>query len=171
MNMTREDVLRELELLPVWKLRAPSQVLEAAPAEKTEAIAAPVAKKASYEITISDDKNWCFICQIYASESRMDTGLQATLLSNILHALHIEKSTKIQVENLQNIDAKMFVAMGEAVAQALLNSQETLENLRGKLHASNIIATYDLAHLLVNPADKAKTWADLCMAKIAISTA
>ncbi len=33
MSMTREDILRELELLPVWKLRA-----QPAPAEKTEDI-------------------------------------------------------------------------------------------------------------------------------------
>jgi len=174
--MNREDVLRELELLPVWKLRAPVQILETAPIEKTGASVAPEVvqpevvqpevvqevAKVTYEITISSDKNWCFICLV----SRMDIDFQSMLFNNILHALHIEKTTKTQAENLQNIDAKMIIAMGEAVVQALLNSQESLENLRGKLRATNIVATYDLPHLLANPADKAKAWEDLCFAKV-----
>jgi uracil-DNA glycosylase len=165
--MTRDDVLRELELLPAWKLRVSTQVLETTRVEKAEMVAAPEVAKILYEITISSDKNWCFVCPA----EHVSIASQGTLFSNILHALHIEKSTKMQTETLENIDAKMIVALGESVAQALLNSQESLENLRGKFHmfgGAQLLVTYDLAHLLANPADKAKTWEDLCMAKTAI---
>lgn len=173
--MTRDDVLRELELLPVWQLRVPAKV-ETVKHEKlkaTEAVietpAEPVSTPATqYEITLTQDKQWAFLCESGTSANRMDTSLQGILFNNILHALSIEKPTKTQVESIADIQAKIIVAMGESVAQALLNTQEPLENLRGKLHAignAQLVATCDLAHLLNNPLDKAKVWQDLCLAR------
>lgn len=182
MTMTREDVLRELELLPVWKLRTPAEVSFVEPiiAEKTTTVVVetlPVASKTIapivFEMTVSQDKKWAFISK---PTDRMDTGLQAMLFSGILQALHIDKPVKSQlqnltVKNLADIKAQVIVAMGEAAAQALLNSQDPIEKLRGKLHAkadSSIVVTYDLPHLLANPLDKAKTWQDLCLARSGI---
>jgi DNA polymerase len=57
--------------------------------------------------------------------------------------------------------------MGEPVTQMLLQSSEPLTKLRGKAyerHDVTLIATYDLAHLLQNLPDKAKTWDDLRLA-------
>ena len=194
--LTREDVWRELELLPVWRLRAPIETvlakvtepkaIEAKEINQIEVINVGVleAEKPSsaaptqYEITISQDKHWAFVGETFACEtlvgeismpaSPVDIGLQSTLLSNILHALQIEKPTIKHAQNLTNIEAKITVAMGERVAQLLLNTQDALENLRGKLHGAekaHIIATYDLAHLLNYPVDKAKVWQDLCFAR------
>ena len=95
------------------------------------------------------------------------------LFNNILYALCIEKPTKMYAQNLANcklanLDAKIIVAMGESVAQTLLNSQEKLESLRGKLHTlddAQLLVTYDIAHLLAKPLDKAKIWQDLCLAR------
>lgn len=168
MSLTRDDVLRELELLPAWKLRVP---IETKAIDKVEVVA--VEKPSStlstqYEISISQDKHWAFISEISMPVGRMDASLQSTLLNNILHALSIEKPSKMQTGNLADVQAKIIVAMGESVAQALLNRQDALENLRGKLHVSGkaqLIATHDLAHLLKYPADKAKVWQDLCLAR------
>ncbi len=191
--MNRDDVLRELELLPVWKLRTPVETVltQQVAVEKLEAVQVaivateesalekPVPKKPAsekpsstaviqYEITISQDKQWAFICKISMPAGRMDTGLQSTLFNNILHALSIEKPSKMQVASIADVQARVIIAMGESVAQALLNTQEPLENLRGKLHAighMQLVATCDLAHLLSNPLDKAKVWQDLCLAR------
>ena len=186
MSFTREDVLRELELLPVWRLRAPVESASIQKVEVTETIATANVETLSvehppaireniapilFEITLSHDKKWAFICK---PADRIDATSQGMLLSNILQALHIDKPIKSQVQNLTEIGAQVIMAMGEATAQALLNSQDSIENLRGKLHTvadSTVVATYDLAHLLANPLDKANTWQDLCLASAHIASA
>jgi uracil-DNA glycosylase len=160
MNPTREDVLRELELLPVWKLRAPPKVAELA-LEMLPEIAAEKTAEISYIYTISDDKKWGFICP----ETRMDIASQSMLFSNILRALKITKTNKIALENIG--EASVIVVMGETAAQQLLGSTESLEQLRSKTHAYQnipLIVTYDTQNMLENLANKAKTWDDLCMA-------
>ncbi len=191
--MNRDDVLHELELLPVWKLRTPVEAVltQKVDVEKLEAVQVvivateepalekPVSEKSSsvaaiqYEINMSHDKQWAFICEISISAGRVAIGSdigasQSILFNNILHALSIEKSSKMQLTNVADVQASMVVAMGESVAQALLNTQEPLETLRGKLHPighTQLLATCDLAHLLNNPLDKAKVWQDLCLAR------
>lgn len=167
MNMTREDVLRELELLPVWQLRAPLKVAEPAIEKAPMAVVAiEVAKEnTSLECIISDDKKWCFICQNSMPETRMDIGLQGILFNNILHVLKISKTNKISMENIS--EAKVMIAMGETVAQQLLSSTESIEQLRGKTYAYQnipLIVTYDMSDMLLHLPNKAKTWDDLCMA-------
>ncbi len=68
---------------------------------------------------------------------------------------------------------KMILAMGRYAAQALLaqtvsNPVPALGQLRGVVHSYQgvpVVVTYSPATLLRNPADKAKAWADLCLAK------
>jgi uracil-DNA glycosylase len=169
-------MLRELELLPVWKLRAPVEVVQATEVktkefDKVEAVEleksinTPIAQ---YEITMSQDKNWAFLHENCMSVDRMDAASQSMLFNNILHALSIEKTSKMQAQSIVDIQAKIIVAMGDSVAQALLNMQAPLEDLRGKLHPignAQLLVTCDLAHLLNNPLDKAKVWQDLCLAR------
>ena len=67
---------------------------------------------------------------------------------------------------------KMILAMGRYAAQALLaqtvsNPVPPLGQLRGVFHSYQgipVVVTYSPANLLRNPADKAKAWADLCLA-------
>jgi uracil-DNA glycosylase len=71
---------------------------------------------------------------------------------------------------------KMILAMGRYAAQALLantvsNPVPPLGQLRGTVHAYQgipVVVTYSPANLLRNPADKAKAWADLCLAKVSV---
>ena len=127
-----------------------------------------------FEITLSHDKKWAFIgrpADRTAPNSEVAAS-QNVLLSNILQALHIDKPIKSQLQNLTETGAQVIVALGEAVAQTLLNSQDSIENLRGKLHTIaglSMVVTYDIDHLLANPLDKAKTWQDLCLARSAIA--
>ena len=171
-------MLRELELLPAWKLRVPVEAaltqkvqvekIEVADVATTDPSKPVKAHATQYEITMSQDQHWAFVCELDLPEGRVDNDLQSTLFNNILHALSIENPSKIQAESIVELQAKMIVAMGEGVAQVLLNTQDALENLCGKLHAAGtayIIATYDLTHLLNYPLDKAKVWQDLCLAR------
>jgi DNA polymerase len=74
---------------------------------------------------------------------------------------------------------KMILAMGRYAAQALLaktvgSPVPPLGQLRGVVHAYQgipVVVTYAPANLLRNSADKAKAWADLCLAKSALQTA
>jgi uracil-DNA glycosylase len=68
---------------------------------------------------------------------------------------------------------KMILAMGRYAAQALLaqtigSPVPPLGQLRGVVHRYQgipVVVTYSPTFLLRNPADKAKAWADLCLAK------
>lgn len=67
---------------------------------------------------------------------------------------------------------RVVLAMGPLAAQSLLQSGEPLGKLRGRalrlaipdLENVAVVATYHPAYLLRNPADKARAWADLCLA-------
>jgi DNA polymerase len=68
---------------------------------------------------------------------------------------------------------RIVLAMGPLAAQSLMQSSEPLGKLRGRAAALAamtgmrdvpVVATYHPAYLLRNPADKARAWADLCLA-------
>jgi len=101
--------------------------------------------------------------------SEILTGQSAELFNNILRALKIKPAhtTHTQQLTLDIGSASVVVAMGETVAQQLLNNSDTMDNLRGKLHAVSgvpLIVTYHPDQLLQHLPNKAKTWDDLCMA-------
>jgi len=68
--------------------------------------------------------------------------------------------------------AQVVLAMGPLAAQSLLQSAEPLGRLRGQpvriampgWEDVPVVVTYHPAYLLRNPADKARAWADLCLA-------
>lgn len=185
--MTREDMLRELELLPVWRLKAPLAgggvcpttpvttplVSQIASIDAVVAQAPPPANQAAnnHILICSNDKKWAFILPASrelptfqaSTEMIASSGM---LFNNILLALKIDKTNKIVLTSLVNIEAKVIVAMGETTAQQLLNSAESIESLRGKTHTFEnipLIVTYHPHDMLQNLANKAKTWDDLCM--------
>ena len=62
---------------------------------------------------------------------------------------------------------KVILAMGRFAVQALLGSDAPLGRLRGQVHRWQgvpLVVTYHPAYLLRQPADKARAWADLCLA-------
>ena len=64
----------------------------------------------------------------------------------------------------------IVLAMGPLAAQSLMQSADPLGKLRGRavplasIQGVSVVATYHPAYLLRNPADKARAWADLCLA-------
>ncbi|HEX7888842.1 MAG TPA: uracil-DNA glycosylase [Ramlibacter sp.] len=70
-----------------------------------------------------------------------------------------------QVELLQ---PRVILAMGRFPVQMLLQPTEPLGKLRGRVHRFGdvpVVVTYHPAYLLRTPADKARAWADLCLAQ------
>ena len=65
------------------------------------------------------------------------------------------------------VQPKVILAMGRTAALALLQSAEPLGKLRSQVQSFKgvpVVVTYPPAYLLRNQADKAKAWADLCVA-------
>jgi len=72
---------------------------------------------------------------------------------------------KRQIELIQ---PRIILALGRLAAQALLDTQEPLGKLRGRVHqlaGVPVVVSYAPSYLLRNPADKARAWEDLCLAR------
>ena len=174
MGMTREDVLRELELLPVWQLRVPivSPVEIVQKITEVQKTAEATVAETSYYVVVSDDKKWAFVL------SQALIGTAKILFNNILLALQLNKTHTEPAANLAGLlvslaDVKVIVAMGATASQQLLSSSDSLEQLRGKVHVFEnvpLVVTYHPDNLLQQLANKANMWDDLCIAKPLAST-
>ena len=195
--MTQEDVLRELELLPMWHLRASltplapaAQAVSSVPVMPAAHVAAPVVPEpvvpepdkaepvASEPIAAmawtqvaSTDGAWLFV-----SHTASLSADEWQLLQNMAKAMRISLSPPQAMTDpghvLSASSAKMLIAFGEAATQQLLASQASLPTLRGQLHACHgrtLVATHALDHLLQQPLDKAHTWHDLRLAMQALA--
>ncbi len=68
---------------------------------------------------------------------------------------------------LAAVAPRCVLALGRAAAAALLGADAPLGGLRGRLHEHAgvpVVVTFPPAFLLRHPAEKAKAWADLCLA-------
>ncbi|NPT38384.1 uracil-DNA glycosylase [Paraburkholderia xenovorans] len=66
------------------------------------------------------------------------------------------------------VKPKLIVALGRFAAQSLLKTDASISSLRGRVHEYEgvpVIVTYHPAYLLRSLPDKAKAWADLCLAR------
>jgi uracil-DNA glycosylase len=78
------------------------------------------------------------------------------------------------VRQIELVRPRLILAMGRFAAQRLLGTEEAIGRLRGQVHRWSlpdgsslpVIVTYHPAYLLRNPADKARSWADLCLARL-----
>jgi len=78
--------------------------------------------------------------------------------------LQCEPYLRRQVALLQ---PRIILAMGRFAVQSLLQSQEPIGKLRGRVHSYQgvpVIVTYHPAYLLRSLSEKSKAWADLCLA-------
>lgn len=74
---------------------------------------------------------------------------------------------------IELIAPKIILAVGRIAAQNLLESEEPIGRLRGKIHRLPdfdipVVVTYHPAYLLRKPAEKSKTWDDLQLACFAL---
>lgn len=73
------------------------------------------------------------------------------------------------------VNPALLLAIGDIAAHYLLNTKQSLESLRGKIHtfgeqATPLIVTYHPAYLLRSPEDKKKAYQDLMFAKKTLAT-
>jgi DNA polymerase len=69
---------------------------------------------------------------------------------------------------IELIQPKLILALGRIAAQSLLDTDASVEHLRGRVHAFRnlpLVVTYHPAYLLRKPTDKARAWEDLCFAR------
>ena len=224
MSLTREDMLRELELLPAWRLNAPLPQAEATqevptpevaisiqtpPEPMPQAIAEPIIQELQteqaqlektpdvanmdlatlnqYVMGSGDAKaEWLFIADAPSTDDLQAghpfAGQAGQLLDKMLIAIQLQRSKNVfltylsQAEYLNRqielIQPKLIFAFGEIAAQTLTQSKASLDELRGKVHDYQgvaLVVSYPPAHLLTHTQDKAKAWADLCLAKTTLS--
>jgi uracil-DNA glycosylase family 4 len=265
MALSREDMLRELELLPVWRLREAPISQEAAASDESRVkeiaeVAQPQSAKtiepSEPVLPVADDQtgampvseiaseslddrrvrirnlDWpdlkrcvqdCTACELAATRTQTVLGvgdLQADwlfigeapgaeedrkgepfvgqagkLLDNMLAAIGLRRGQNAYIANIVKcrppgnrdphpqeieqcapflerqlalIQPKLIMTLGRVAAQTLLETDETIGTLRGKVHRHQgipVIVTYHPAYLLRNLPDKAKAWEDLCLAK------
>jgi DNA polymerase len=70
-------------------------------------------------------------------------------------------------QQLALVQPKIILAVGKIAAQNLLGSDDPVGRMRGRDHEFNgipLVVTYHPAYLLRSPAQKRKSWADLCRA-------
>lgn len=81
--------------------------------------------------------------------------------------IEIETCKPYLLRQLALIKPKIIVVLGRIAAQALLNTDEPIGKLRGKIHALNdtpVVVVYHPAYLLRSLLDKRKAWSDLKLA-------
>ena len=122
-------------------------------------------------------------------------GQAGKLLDNMLKALGLSRREKVYIANVlkcrppgnrnpepddvsqcepflrrqvQLLQPKIIVAMGRFAVQSLLGTTDAIGKLRGQRHSYAgvpVIVTYHPAYLLRSLPEKAKAWADLCLAR------
>ena len=69
---------------------------------------------------------------------------------------------------IELIRPRLILALGRFAAQSLLDTDEAITRLRGRVHQFQnvpLVVTYHPAYLLRNLPDKARAWEDLCLAR------
>ena len=72
------------------------------------------------------------------------------------------------LSQIELIRPKIILALGRFAAQNLLQTDEPISRLRGRVHRYRdipLVVTYHPAYLLRNLPDKARAWEDLCLAR------
>ena len=77
---------------------------------------------------------------------------------------------KFLLKQIEFISPKAILVLGRIAAHTLLNCNESLARLRGRVHYDSItsvpvVVTYHPAYLLRSPQEKAKSWSDLMLFK------
>ena len=117
----------------------------------------------------SDASEWVFIL----AASHDDEAEK--LLQNMLKAVNVkavQDGVADSLAQIKQLQPKVIVVMGEDEAQQLVKGNQSLAQMRGQPHSFEgipLVVTYSPSHLLLNLADKAKAWEDLCLAKFTIA--
>jgi len=115
--------------------------------------------------------------------SRAGQGAQGAYIANVLKCRppanrnpqpqEVAQCEPYLTRQVALVRPKIILAMGRFAVQSLLKTEEPIGRLRGRVHRYEgvpVIVTYHPAYLLRTPADKAKAWADLCLAMNVLET-
>ncbi len=83
------------------------------------------------------------------------------------NAEEVESCKKYLLRQQKLIQPKIILAVGRIAAQTLLNTDEAISRLRGKVHTFNstpVVVVYHPAYLLRSLSEKRKAWQDLQLA-------
>ena len=72
------------------------------------------------------------------------------------------------LQQIELLQPRIILALGRFAAQNLLDTKDSIANLRGRVHQYQgvpLIVTYHPAYLLRTLTDKARAWEDLCLAR------
>lgn len=72
------------------------------------------------------------------------------------------------LQQIRHIQPTLIIALGRFAAQTLLETEDSIGRLRGKVHRYQgvpLVVSYHPAYLLRNQPDKAKAWQDLLLAR------
>ena len=218
MSLTREDMLRELELLPVWRLNGTLEAKQEAadatvapPIEPVVEVMAEIKEEPTQALATQDletqapeiqapalpdiaNMDWAELKQFVVGTGDQNAewvfvgdvptdGDAGVLLDKMLIAIQLQRGKNVYLTQLSEpdyfkrqialIQPKLIVAFGEKAAQTLLVSNEPLDALRGKVNqyqGISFVVSYAPSHLLEHTQDKAKAWADLCLARSTMET-
>jgi uracil-DNA glycosylase family 4 len=95
------------------------------------------------------------------------TSVQKLRAAELADADPLVQSAPYLARHVTLLQPKLILALGPFAAQLLLRDSTPLGQLRGRVHrylGVPVVVSYAPATLLRNPAEKAKAWADLCLA-------
>lgn len=191
--MMREEVLKELELWPVWSLRRPlalqPKALEtmpevSAPEENlqiekaleavTQEEVVQVAQTHLAEVSTLIDSHTYLSFQtenadcLVLHQDHDFSQEEEKLWLNICKAMQFSQKMHIQRATirtlLENQRPKVIIIFGEQIAQSILPSADLSSENMPSIENIPCVVTFSLAHLLLNPLDKGQTWRNLCQA-------
>lgn len=222
MSVSREQVLKELGIAPVWRLRQQpasaasamtetggddrrSRILQMDWAQLKEAVAnctgCELHKTRTQGVPGVGDESadWLVIGEAPGADEDAQgepfVGQAGRLLDAMLAAIGLARGDNVYIANVlksrppgnrnpapeeiaacmpylerqvQLIQPKIILALGRFAAQTLLDTEEAIGRLRGRVHRYQgipLVVTYHPAYLLRNLPDKEKAWEDLCLAQ------
>ena len=206
--LSRDDVLNELGIGPVWRLRE-ALTPETASAYTWETLTEAVARCTACKLSATrtqgvlgvGDRNadWLIIGEAPGADEDAQgepfVGQAGKLLDTMLASIGLKRGDNVYITNvlksrppgnrnpepdevaacrpyllaqIELIRPKLILALGRFAAQSLLDTDETIARLRGRVHRFQdvpLVVTYHPAYLLRNLPDKARAWEDLCLAR------
>jgi DNA polymerase len=221
MRPGREQVLKELGIAPVWRLKQQaaaavpaageagadrrSRILQMDWAALKEAVATCTAcelykTRTQGVVGVGDEQaEWLIIGEAPGADEDAQgepfVGQAGKLLDAMLAAIDLKRGENVYIANvlksrppgnrnpapeevaacmpylerqIQLIQPKIILALGRFAVQSLLDTEETIGRLRGRVHQYQgipLIVTYHPAYLLRNLPDKEKAWEDLCLVR------
>jgi uracil-DNA glycosylase len=167
---------------------ASTATVDRQPAVAAVPLRAPAAARPELGQVEGVPADWLVVGEPFGDSASAVAGEQERLLANMLHAVRVSRDAPARRGRashlaldagggaplrraLDQVQPRVALALGRAAAEALLGVDEPLGRLRGVVHEHDgvkVVVTFALAYLLRHPHEKAKAWADLCLAARAL---